>query len=56
MKATSAFKLSKPVKRMLATMNKQDRDIYKSLAITAQLIDEEHQKRKLRGKEKDSEE
>jgi len=53
MKATSTFKLSKTTKRLLATMLKQDRSIYKSLAISAQLSEEDHAKRKVRTKEKD---
>ena len=55
MKTTETFKLSKPAKRLLAMMNKEDRNIYKPLAIKAQLAYEEYQKRKLKGKEKDSE-
>lgn len=45
MKTTSAFKLSKSVKRMLAvTDNKQRKADFKSLMITAE-VEHEHNKR-----------
>jgi hypothetical protein len=56
MKPTKTFKLSKPVKRVLASMSsKEERSQYKSLMIDAELTFEANQKRNFR-KEKDTEE
>lgn len=56
MKLTSSFKMSKPTKRLLATMHGEDKKIFKAMAINAQLAFDEYEKRKLRSKEKDVEE
>jgi hypothetical protein len=49
MKPTSAFKLSKPSKRFLASVvDKEERLKYKKLAIESQLTYEEYEKKKLR--------
>lgn len=54
MKPTKAFKLPKPEKRFLASMTKEDRRSYKRQMIDANLAYEEHLKRIMRGKEKET--
>lgn len=46
MKPTKQFKMVKPTKYMMATLDKQEKSDYKSLMIQAQLHEEEGRKEK----------